>query len=430
MSILLRRLWARMRGDRRANVALIFGLSAVPLFGAVGLAVDYGGATAAKSRLDTALDAAALLATTYVSNATASGVSNATGQAQTSALARFAAQTGTIPSLSVTSTTASVTATGGVFTAQMTYNASFTTAFGGLFGFPTIALKGSASSSLATNPYANISVLMDVSSSMTIAATTADIALMNTLTTAFKPVGVLPGNVTLGEGCAFACHWSSTGQDYYALAKAKGVTLRLDVLRGAVGNLITTMAGLNSNNLFKLGLYTFNYAAAQVYAPSTNIMGATGSLANIAPDINDCSANCPESYFASAMASMGTTIGQSGDGSTAATPRKYLFVITDGLVDQYTGSARVIDPIDPTNCTALKAKGVTVMVLYTPYLPLPTNAFYNTYVAPVASQIAPQLQACASSASLYFQASDATGINAALQQMLKVATTSPGHFTQ
>jgi Flp pilus assembly protein TadG len=49
-----------LRRDRRGNVALTFALAAVPLFGAIGVAIDYGRATVARSRMADALDAAVL----------------------------------------------------------------------------------------------------------------------------------------------------------------------------------------------------------------------------------------------------------------------------------------------------------------------------------------------------------------------------------
>lgn len=415
---------------RGGNVAMMFGLSALPIIGVIGLAIDYGGVTSAKSRLDVALDAASLLATTFVSNAVSNGQPNATSQAQDLAIARFEAQAGTVPWVTINSVTANVSNIGGVFTAKIAYQATYQISFGQIFGTPTIPLKNAASSKLAVNPYADISVLLDVSNSMSIGATATDIAKLIALTTNYVPQGPLPGNVNVGEGCAFACHWTNAYTDYYKLAEKRGITLRIDVLRSAVGNLITSMAALNTSSLFRLGLYTFNSAVTEISALSGNISGASANLKKIALDINTCSMNCPESYMDTALAGMTTTVGQSGDGSTQANSRKYLFIITDGLVDEVVGNARVIGPVVSASCNTLKANGVTIMVLYTPYLPLPTNAFYNQYVAPIASNISPSLQNCASSPALFYQASDSASINAALQAMLVNAAKSPGHFIQ
>ena len=294
----------------------------------------------------------------------------------------------------------------------------------------SIALGGASASSLSLNPYVDIQVLMDTSSSMTIAASQADINSMQALTAAYTPTGTLPGNVSKGESCAFACHWTATGDDYLALARRNHVTLRIDVLRAAVANLITNITALNKQAAFRLGLSTFAQRFTAIYPTSGDIGGANAALAQIAPDVNDCSSNCPETYFAAAMSSLGQTTGPSGDGGTQAASQKFLFIVTDGLVDQYSGGARQIGPINPADCAALKAKGVTILTLYTPYLPLTNNGFYNAYVAPIQAQIAPQLQACATTPALAYQADNATDIDARLQTMLAAVIQTSGHLTR
>jgi Flp pilus assembly protein TadG len=48
--------------DRRANVAMVFALSVLPLVFAVGMSIDYGAAARLKSKLNAAADSAALAA--------------------------------------------------------------------------------------------------------------------------------------------------------------------------------------------------------------------------------------------------------------------------------------------------------------------------------------------------------------------------------
>jgi Flp pilus assembly protein TadG len=55
----MRRFWS----DRRGNVALVFALAAIPVFGAMGAAVDYSMASAYRSDIQKALDATALALT-------------------------------------------------------------------------------------------------------------------------------------------------------------------------------------------------------------------------------------------------------------------------------------------------------------------------------------------------------------------------------
>ena len=419
-----------LRRDRRGNVAVMAGLLAVPMLGLVGLAIDVGTATAIKGQLDVAADAAALLGTTSASNAYLAGAADPITPAQAAARQRFAAQAGSQMGVTVGKVAVTVRQAGSVFSADISYQASAPTSLGKLFGVLTIPLSGQSSASLSINPYVDIQVLMDVSSSMTIAATQADIDRMQALTAAYSPTGRLPGNVSKGEACAFACHWTASGDDYYALAQRNKVTLRLDVLRTAVSNLISNVAALNTRSAFRLGLYTFAQAFTQIYPVSGNIAAARGAVSQIAPDVNDCSNNCPETYFAGAMASLASVSGVSGNGGSPATSQKFLFIVTDGLVDQYIGNVRQISPVRPGDCDAIKAKGITILTLYTPYLPLPSNGFYNQFVAPIQAQIGPALQACASSPTLFFQAANASDIDAQLRVMLASVLRTSGHFTQ
>lgn len=419
----------RLFRDRSGNVALMAGLLALPLMGLAGLAVDFGTAVAAKAQLDLAADAAALLAVTSASNAYQAGVKDPLTPAKATATARFTAQAGTRPGLSLSGVTVVVRQSGTIFSSDVTYDGAVQTSLAQLFGLLTVGVGGAASASLSINPYLDIQVLMDASSSMAIAATQGDIDQMQALTAAYSPSGALPGNVSKGESCAFACHWTASGDDYYALAQRNKVQLRIDVLRAAVGNLVSNIAALNARSTFRLGLYTFAQRLAEIYPLSTDVNGAAAALPKIVPDVNDCSSNCPDTYFAAAMGSLADATGVSGNGGSQAASQKFLFIVSDGLVDQYS-PGRTIQPVQLADCAAIKAKGVTIMTLYTPYLPLPTNGFYNQYVAPLQAQIGPALQACASLPTLFFQAANASDIDAQLKLMLASVLQTSGHFTR
>ena len=62
------------RGDSRANVAITFALAVIPVFGAVGVAVDYSRANAARTAMQAALDATALMVSKEALNITAAQV--------------------------------------------------------------------------------------------------------------------------------------------------------------------------------------------------------------------------------------------------------------------------------------------------------------------------------------------------------------------
>jgi Flp pilus assembly protein TadG len=84
---------------------------------------------------------------------------------------------------------------------------------------------------------------------------------------------------------------------------------------------------------------------------------------------------------------MKNTIPTAGTGAPGATPQKILFLITDGMADQPSGSSRYFGPMsssDLAQCTAIKAKGIKIAILYTQYLPesLVGDSWSQSNVAP------------------------------------------------
>lgn len=63
-------------------------------------------------------------------------------------------------------------------------------------------------------------------------------------------------------------------------------------------------------------------------------------------------------------------------------------------------------------------------MLYTTYLPLPTNDWYNSWIAPFQPEIGARMQQCASP-GLFFEVSPSQGISEAMTALFKKAITSP-----
>src|ERR1700742_2649669 len=72
----LRRDSAAFGADRSGNVAIIFGIAAIPVFGLVGAAVDYSRANSARTAMQVALDVAALTVAKEAANLTGNQVQN------------------------------------------------------------------------------------------------------------------------------------------------------------------------------------------------------------------------------------------------------------------------------------------------------------------------------------------------------------------
>lgn len=444
----------RLAGDRRGAVAVILGLSVVPLLLVVALAVDFASVISARSRADLAADAAALAAVTAAANEYATNPRTTFKASKDAGLGRFRAQLGTLPGLQLGQPQLSIAydAANARFTSTVTYAGSVEARLASSFLAPEysrFAIGGAASASMTTGPYVDIQVLMDVSNSMLIGATADDIDRMNTL--ARRGGYNWPrswAQASWGGGCAFACHWDGGAQpnDFYTAAQASTgsgkVTLRLDVLKAAVNSADANAPGIvqqlgakraqygDNRDRYRLGLYTFSKDVGETAALSADLAGVGAKVTVVAPPIGNPDAAYETNVTLSVRNMAARYVVQAGDGSTASTPRKFVFLLTDGIEDVASPggtNGRRESALDPAACDALKAKGVSVVVLHT--------LFYNpdgqfAEISAIQDSVTRALQACASSPSLYFAASDATQINQAIRSMLNAAVATPARLTQ
>ncbi len=462
---------ARFQKDRRGNAAMIVALVAVPMMGTLGFAVDYGIALADKSKLDNASDAAAIVAINTAQSVLSAGGSTATAisQAQTAASAAFRANAGSLAFASVPTPTITIPAPVGLtVTATVKYSTVSSTAFSKILGMPALTLAGTSGSTLTMPTYRNYYVILDISQSMGIGATQAD---MTTLYNRSKALNMQ------GGGCVFACHDTSPGEahsmEYVAHDSSYGtpVTLRIDAALSAVQSMISTaqtaqansVATGGSSSLINIGLYTMSgYAAfgststtmssppsAQsnmlnvISAPTSNFTNlalmaaspASKPLTSTSPVIglgaNNGSVGYGDSYPANSLDQFRTSVFSTvsnGTGASAAQPQNFVFIVTDGVSDKYSpicGFTHCTTPFDSAYCDALKSKA-TVGVIYTTYNQIYQNNDpaqgldfrYSGLIAPIASRIAPALQACATSSLYYFEAADGPAITAGMQQLM------------
>jgi Flp pilus assembly protein TadG len=361
------RVWrARLRwlADRRAATAIMFALTITPILGFVALAVDVGSAVRTRAQLDLAADAAALTAALKGADDFAANPNTSLKPAQDAGTQRFDAQIGRLPGVSVNALSVAVTRNGNTITALVSYHAQYKTNFASLFGFPKLPADGSATTSRTNSPYLAMDIRMDDSSSMAIAASPSGMAQLGKLTYAFNP------SQAQNQDCAFGCHYSATQEDFYTLARKNVVQLRIDVLTQAVQNVIDTVAGSAAAPQFAIGLYAFNAGFNTIFDPSTDLAAAAAAAGEMVVPVttagNDADTNIP-----AALQQITALTPAAGDGSTASTPRRFLFIVTDGFADYYDQqNNRVMAPLDPSECSALKAKGVQIMTLYTEYFPL------------------------------------------------------------
>ena len=325
---------------------------------------------------------------------------------------------------------ASVVKSSNTVTSTVSFSASVPMSFMGVFGITSLTITGTSVAANALPIYIDFYLLLDNTPSMGVGATTADINTM---------VNNTP------DQCAFACHDLSNSNSYYNLAKSLGVTMRIDVLRSATQQLMTTAAATETySTQFRMAIYTFGSSATNpglttIQSLTSNLTTAKNSAANIdlmtVPYQNY--ADDTGTNFDSVLPAMNNAITNPGSG-TSASPQKVLFFVSDGVADEVnppggcsrptvTGSdpqtgqsyVRCQEPLNVSLCTTIKNRGIKIAVLYTTYLPLPTNAWYNTYIAPFTNSISANMQSCASP-GLYFEVSTSNGsISDAMNKLLQ-----------
>jgi Flp pilus assembly protein TadG len=427
--------FGRFHRDEGGTMALMMGLAAIPLIFSVGAGVDYGAANMAKAKLDAVADAAALSAVDH------QAITGTPASAQTTAQNTFNAQAVNLTNVAVNNVSVTVTDSVTGRTAVVNYTATKSNAFMGLFGFPTTTINGSSTAQAGLTTNINFYLLLDNSPSMNIAATTAGI---NSMVAATSAQG----------GCAFACHESYPaadnlgnpgGVDNYTLAQNLGVVTRMQNLSSATQSLMSTASAMEgSNSQYQMAIYTFNNSGLNtIQLLTSNLANAQAAAANInvlevysnnwltkTSQNNDTDTN-----FESAMSAINTIMPLPGTGTPSSTPQEVLFIVTDGVDDEVSSScSQTLDgnrcqaPFNTTWCTTVKNRGIQIAVIYTEYLPLPTNSWYNNWIAPFQSQIGPNLQSCAST-GMFFTVTTDGDITSAMQTLFQQAVAA-AHLTK
>ncbi len=420
----LRSVWHTLLATRRGNSVTLFALSAVPVLALLSVGVDYALARVTRSKLDLAADSAAVQAT---------GAADAMQVGIAAARARFTSQTAGEKSVEVSPLQVALSQRGGLFSATVSYNATMATTIARMVGIESLPISGQASASRSYSPPVDIELLVDMSSSMTLAASAADRARLEKLTAGFKFSGKPPAHVTKGEACGFACHWSNTTPDFYQLAEKNHITLRLDVVREAVAGLVGRITRLDADNRFQLGLYGFNGKFISLQ-PLTRDLGAAVKAAGlIGPSVTDCSTQCADTAFSAAVRSLAaadSVLPQPGaEAGGDAVPQRYVIIITDGVRNDPGTPPAEPGPIAPTDCNPMKTLGFSVSVLYMPYPGRMASNAYASALAESADRLVPALQACASSPSYFFAAQEPADVSAQLQSIFRLILRTSSHPT-
>jgi hypothetical protein len=259
--------------------------------------------------------------------------------------------------------------------------------------------------------------------------------------------------------------------DNYKVARNNNITLRLDELNSGVSTLLQTASTTAQSTVFatppkyRFSIYSMdslwqigmnqlmaltssytsgwtsasaNFGVMEMYSNNNDCANAACTSSTTTPG-GDVGTNYDDSLGKLSQASYvpnpGNGTNQSGD-----TPQEVLFIVTDGVEDELSSGTRLEQAINDlgaapfgnssgTNwCTTIKNRGIKIAILYTDYLAVPTDNWYQGHVAPILSDIGPALQACATP-GLFYDAAIGSDLGQALTALF-AAVTQPGHLTQ
>jgi Flp pilus assembly protein TadG len=486
-----------LRTEKAAAVAVIFATSLVPITMLVGLVLNFGFTLQAKSKLDLAADAAALAAVRTAAAGYAAGQTSANYllEGKNAAAQWWAAQAGTIPDVTASTATPTVTQNGQTFTATIAYSATVYEAMPGIFnwknpqtGAANAVVANSSTASIQVHAFGTVDFLLDNTSSMMLPADDSNLALLQSgiayniyASTAFQnsvvagagsligwngnasnPISVTLPKIQAGytlaatsDYCAFACHWTTSGLDYYAVARAVGEKLRFDIVQSATETAIQEMeADEQVNGQLSLGIFAFGgpamgssaylktiFAEAPldptVNGVSQKSIGGTNAINAMQGITPPLSGDNPNTNIGEALSLTLDITGRGGNGNTSTTPLKSLILVTDGLEDDNNTQAvpSTEGPINSAICDGFKQAGYTVYVLYTPYnsepvyLPNGNFALQPYITGATAPSILSALQACASSPTDVIQATAPADIQAGMTTLIDEAVGSTTRLT-
>lgn len=400
----------------QGNVAIMTAIGGLALVGSAGVAIDYVRQSNLNTGFTAAADAASLAGAALIREHSEWTASKTIQQAKAEALKSWKSNLSSDQLQLISKPTVTVKQVNNEWSVQVSYNGKFTTSLLGALGIVTVPLEGlSVASAGQSQIYWSFNFAIDTSSSMGIGATQKDMDAM-----------LADPNI----GCMFACHYSTTGDDTVDKARAAGHKLRLDVVDEAVDDtidLIEAKKDLKS----QAALYGMTTGITPLVAETTDLSAVKDHKIQIAY----IQASLGNTNFRSGFEQLTSSIGVSGDGTSATKSRKMVFIVTDGIhdttvsepnVDYVWWSDHQMGTIDPDFCDTMKDNGVIVGVLYVKYI---VPAGYEGVLTGYEKKILPNMKACASD-GFFHDATDAKDLKKAFSDLLSKAFATDVRLTQ
>ncbi len=272
------------------------------------------------------------------------------------------------------------------------------------------------------------------------------------------------------RGTSYCATSAGTQMDDYALARHNNIQLRLDALTTGITDLMSDAYTTQQNApptppVYQFAVYALDspwqIGMSSSTTPAYNqLMAMTGNYVSgwttAAPSFgvmeyyanneecgsSGCTSNGGGGDYATnydnALNTINSLMPNPGQGTNTAgdTPQEVLFIVTDGVEDEVTSSCsepetsgRCQAPINPSLCTTIKNRGIRIAILYTDYYQVTSNTWYENWIAPFQSQIATNLQACASPGLFYDAGVDSSNLGGDLQALFNTVTQT-AHLTQ
>lgn len=344
-----------------ANVATIFALAALPLMAVVGAAVDYSRASVQHARLQSASDAATLAGVVAAKAALDRGANrnSALAAADAAAAGNFQVNYGADAGYTARFSLNGLQISG---TASATLSSANT--FMAMFGFNSTPIAVQSATSASVEPFLNIYLLIDISASMLLPATSDGVTRMRN-----------------GTGCALACHEKTDGTDTYAWANRNNILMRYQVVNQGIQNLVSYIQSRQTlSSKVRIELWSFDHDMRRLVALTSNLSRITANFPAPALASTEESA---ATRFDDLISTFVSAVGTSGSGTSQSDAKKLVMIATDGVNDPTrawtwnTPLRAQVRAVDPAFCTTLKSRGNTVAVINTPYLPMPWDWGYN-----------------------------------------------------
>ena len=427
MKSCLIRVLKKFNEDKNGNIAIIFAFALLPLLASVCFAIDFSRASDARAHLQSFADQA-VLAGTSDQSLQLTGLQESSKPAITKIVQdSFNASASSYGYVQGVSSAITVTIDSAQITVKIDYAAQIDSILGSIFR-SDYSITGSSQSinTLNSQTYIDFYMVLDVSQSMGIAATDVDQA------------DLIRATQDLGNGisgCAFACHQinpdlpnrtsSTTNLTNEQIARQVGVILQIDVMKTAVSGVLDLASKPLAQNVYRFGLYPFNYSVTTALDLSSDINAIKSTLGGI--DLGDWGPTYGNTYFPEMFAGMMSRIKKSGEGKTQQDSKKILFLVTDGVnnvLRQGDAESADITAMSPDGCNAIKALGIRIAVLQTKYPALDWGT-YQDVIRPMLPTIQTNLQSCASP-GLYYLATDSTAITKGLQDLFSKSVIDKG----